>query len=164
MARERAERGGETPSNQQHTSLSIAEIRQLIRLMDKGDIEEIAIEQERDGFKLVLRKPEPTALEWGDDDVDAYAEGVEPAAGIPVETTRTLGATLVGIYHESMTSGGKSLVAAGDAVREGQVVGAIEALNVLSEVESPHAGRVREVLVTDGQPVEYGQPLMVIEL
>ena len=54
-------------------------------------------------------------------------------------------------------------VQAGDAVREGQTVAAIEALNVLNEVEVASAGRVKEVLVDDGQAVEYGQVLMVVE-
>jgi biotin carboxyl carrier protein len=54
-------------------------------------------------------------------------------------------------------------VGVGDVVREGQVVAAIEALNVLNEVEAGSAGRVREILVHDGQPVEYGQPLVIIE-
>ncbi len=54
-------------------------------------------------------------------------------------------------------------MAVGDVVREGQVVAAIEALNVLNEVEASGSGRVHEILASDGQPVEYGQPLLVIE-
>ena len=51
----------------------------------------------------------------------------------------------------------------GDVVREGQVVCAVEALNVFNEVEAPAAGRVLAIYVIDGQPVEYGQPLLAIE-
>lgn len=62
-----------------------------------------------------------------------------------------------------MKPGGKPLVTVGATVREGQVVGAIEALQVYNEVEASSAGTVREILVEEGQPVEYGQPLLVVE-
>ena len=54
-------------------------------------------------------------------------------------------------------------MAVGDRVKAGQLVATIQSLNVLNEVESPIAGRVTELLVQDGQAVEYGQPLMVID-
>ncbi len=70
---------------------------------------------------------------------------------------------LVGVFRSSMKEHGKPLVSTDETVRQGQVVAAIEALNVLNEVEAPTAGRVKEVLVEDGQPVEYGQPLLLVE-
>lgn len=167
MVRERVERGGEaTPSSPQN-SLSIAEIRQLITLMNTGDIEEIAIEHEEDGLKLVLRKPAPVALGLAGGD-DGFADDLSALAdvreGESAESGRhEVGAPLVGIFRASMKVGGKSLVQVGDVVRQGQVIGAIEALNVYNEVEAEAPGRVSDILVTDGQPVEYGQPLMVIE-
>jgi biotin carboxyl carrier protein len=70
--------------------------------------------------------------------------------------------TLVGFYRAVARRGAKPL-APGDNVKEGQIIGAVEALNVLNEVESPAAGRVRKILVDDGQPVQYGQVLMMVE-
>jgi biotin carboxyl carrier protein len=70
--------------------------------------------------------------------------------------------TLVGFYRAVARRGAKPL-APGDSVKEGQIIGAVEALNVLNEVESPAAGRVRKILVDDGQPVQYGQVLMMVE-
>jgi len=58
---------------------------------------------------------------------------------------------------------GGALVAVGDRVKAGQLVGTIESLNVLNEVETTAAGRVVEIFVQDGQPVEYGQVLMAID-
>lgn len=167
MVRERLDRGGEATPPPARNSLSIAEIRQLITLMDAGDIAEIAIEHEEDGLKLVLRKPAPVALglapgEDGLMDDHFVVEDVQ-AAEEADSRRHEVGAPLVGIFRASMKVGSKSLVQRDDVVRQGQVIGAIEALNVYNEVEADVPGRVSEILVSDGQPVEYGQPLMVIE-
>jgi acetyl-CoA carboxylase biotin carboxyl carrier protein len=163
MARERAERGDTTAPASQPAGLNIAEIRQLIALMSAGDIEEIGIEQESVGLKLILRKQTPSAAATV---VEVDGEPYEPAEHAdeqPRDNHIEVGAPLVGIFRTSMKPGSKPLVGVGDVVREGQVVAAIEALNVLNEVEVSIPGRVREILVTDGQPVEYGQTLVVIE-
>src|SRR5262249_55162837 len=85
----------------------------------------------------------------------------EPAA--PVDTKYAVAAPLVGIFHFWAKPKGTPLVSVGDSVKVGQRVGTIQSLNVLNEVETLVAGRVVEVLVQDGQPVEYGQPLMTID-
>ncbi|HLJ81941.1 MAG TPA: acetyl-CoA carboxylase biotin carboxyl carrier protein subunit [Ktedonobacterales bacterium] len=165
MVRERVERGGDTPPQPAQNPLSIAEIRQLISLMSGSDIEEIAIEQDGHGVKLRLAKPAPVAVAFGDD--GGYEDGAllgelaaeEDDASKPYE----IGAPLVGVFRTNMKSNGKALVQVGDIVRQGQVIAAIEALNVLNEVEAGAAGRVSEILATDGQPVEYGQTLLVID-
>ncbi len=80
MARERVERGADTSPASSQPSLSIAEIRQLITLMNGSDIEEIAIERETDGLKLTLRKPAPasTSVVAAEGEFDAY-EPPEPS-------------------------------------------------------------------------------------
>ncbi len=164
MARERIERGGEVRPAQSSNTLNVAEIRQLVKLMGDGDIDEITIEQESAGLKLTLRKPAPVVFASEPDAVGAWSDDPEPADDVEPQTnTLTIGAPLVGIFRASMKAGGKPLVAVGDSVREGQVVAAIEALNVLSEVEASYAGKIVEIAVTDGQPVEYGQPLLIVE-
>ena len=165
MVRERVERGSDTPPPPTQDTLSIAEIRQLISLMSGSDIEEIAIEQEGKGVKLRLAKPASVAVSFGDDgDFDDGALITELTADDSAALRACeVGAPLVGIYRSSMKAGGKALVQPGDIVRQGQVVAAIEALNVLNEVEATSAGRVSEILVMDGQPVEYGQTLLIIE-
>ena len=167
MVRERVERGGEMTPSQPHSSLSIAEIRQLITMMNASDIEEITIEHAADGLNLVLRKPAPVALGLAPGD-DGLVEDLAAVEAVQADDNadahqHEIGAPLVGVFRASMKAGGKSLTQVGDVVRQGQVIGAIEALNVYNEVEAASPGRVSEILVSDGQPVEYGQPLMVIE-
>lgn len=161
MARERSERGGEAPSPSRRTPLSVAELRQLITLMNGSDLEEIVIEQEAKGLRLTLRKPTPETLAPLDVPIfESDGEADDEAGGEPAEkSTVEVRASLVGIFRAAA----KPRATVGDTVREGQVVGAIEALNVLNEVEAPSAGRVQEILVSDGQPVEYGQTLLVLD-
>jgi biotin carboxyl carrier protein len=80
-----------------------------------------------------------------------------------VDTKHTVVAPLVGIFHVWAKPKGSPLVAVGDVVKAGQRVGTIQSLNVLNEVETQVAGRVVEIFVRDGQPVEYGQQLMTID-
>ncbi|HEX6122427.1 MAG TPA: acetyl-CoA carboxylase biotin carboxyl carrier protein subunit [Ktedonobacterales bacterium] len=165
MVRERAERGGETPTAQPRNTLSVAELRQLIALMNNTDLEEITIEQEASGLRLTLRKPPvPLSAATLPAEPELFEAGETlPAEPLPAESGAEVRAPLVGIFRSALKTGGHPLASAGEMVREGQVVGAIESLNVLNEVETSAGGRVKEILVSDGQPVEYGQPLLVID-
>ena len=175
MVRERADRAGRTNGSAPApapASLSVAELRQLISLMDRSDIEEITIEQESDGLHLTLRKPAPVYVDdsalLADDLTEIAPSSADGGAsersgdGQAAPNALDVRSTLVGLYRAVARRGAKPL-APGDNVKEGQVVGAVEALNVLNEIESPATGRVSEVLVADGQPVEYGQALMLVE-
>lgn len=173
MVRERTDRGNGSAPIPASTSLSVAELRQLVSLMDKSDIEEITIEYEGDGLHLTLRKPAPVALDQpasgaaGDLLESMLISAPEPASPDPETSDDAANAldvrsTLVGLYRAVAKRGAKP-IASGDSVKEGQIIGAVEALNVLNEVESPATGRVRKILVGDGQPVEYGQVLMMVE-
>lgn len=179
MARERAERNGtgngHLPPNVEREApdLSIAEIRQLIKLMDTGDLEEIVIEHDG-GLKLLLRKPasgEATVDDLAAGSLDLEVDGLDGAAleeesdaqGRAGDTAIEIGSPLVGVYRARVKPDDKLLIRPGDKVREGQIVAAVEALNYVNEIESAAAGRVKEIFVRDGQPVEYGQPLLSIE-
>jgi acetyl-CoA carboxylase biotin carboxyl carrier protein len=177
MARERSGEPARPQPRQPGQSLSIAELRQLITLMHNSDIEEISVERDEDALRLHLRKPEPvTASSQAVAGLDGLTtDDVAEAPGLDAAANDGLGyvsAPLVGRFHVGAKPGSKPLVAVGDLVRSGQVValslprqvvGTIETLNVINEVESTVAGRVVELNATEGQPVEYGQVLMTIE-
>lgn len=161
MVREHSPRDGEAAPPQPPAGLSVAEIRQLIGLMETSNISELSIE--REGLKLLLLRPAPDALGTFDEgDEEAYADEASPENEWSRNGTVEVGAPLVGVYRSSMNGGGP-LISPGDKVRKGQIIAAIESLNVLSEIEATAAGRISEILVLDGQAVEYGQPLLVIE-
>lgn len=163
MAREKTERSSDATADSPRATLSVAELRQLITLMNGSDIEEIGIE-EQSGLRLTLRKPAPVPASEAHSEDDSYdLVIVDTAAPEPTSTTAEASSPLVGLFRASMKRGGAPLVALGDIVREGQVIAAVESLSVPNEVEAPVSGRIAAIYVHDGQPVEYGQPLMAIE-
>jgi acetyl-CoA carboxylase biotin carboxyl carrier protein len=175
--RERTIRGngahGYDSRTQARARLSATDLRDLIELMKVSDIEEITIEHETSGLRLTLRKPAPvtaaTVIPAGAaaDMLDLDDAEELTAAQTAEQESRAkrieVRAPLVGIFRSSMKGDGKAMVGPDDLIRPGQVVGAIEALNVLNEVEAGVAGRVQKVCVEDGEPVEYGQTLLEIE-
>lgn len=86
-----------------------------------------------------------------------HGEGVMLAEG-----EQLVVAPMVGTYYSAPAPGSDPYVTEGDVVEPGQVVGIIEAMKMMNEIESEVAGTVVRVLVKNGQPVEYGQPLMVV--
>jgi acetyl-CoA carboxylase biotin carboxyl carrier protein len=170
MQREKTMNGDEGTNADEADSASLVSIEQLqhlVRLLDRSDVSELELKRAENGTRLVLRKAKAS------DDFSAVVgtqmvapsslvPDAEPAAP-PKEAKSMIVAPLVGIFHPWAKPRGKALVAVGDRIKVGQIVATIESLNVINEVEAVVAGRVVEILVQNGQPVEYGQPLMSIE-
>lgn len=90
---------------------------------------------------------------------------IDPAVA-PGDLSGHAGAVLspmVGTAFRAAEPGGRPYVDVGDAVREGQTLLIIEAMKTMNQIPAPRAGTVTQVMVEDGQPVEYGEPLMIIE-
>jgi acetyl-CoA carboxylase biotin carboxyl carrier protein len=86
-----------------------------------------------------------------------------PAGGPEAIPAGAVTAPMVGTVYVAGEPGAPAFVKVGDEVREGQVLLIIEAMKVMNPLASPRAGTVKQIMVTDGQPVEYGEPLLVIE-
>ncbi|NLU79744.1 acetyl-CoA carboxylase biotin carboxyl carrier protein [Micromonospora sp. HNM0581] len=87
---------------------------------------------------------------------------VAPPPAVPAART-SVHSPIVGTFYRSPQPGTAPFVAVGDLVRPGQVVGIVEAMKLMNEIVADRPGRVVEILVTDGQPVEYDQPLVVLD-
>ena len=154
-----------------HRVISIEQLQRLVRALDDSDVSELELQRESDGIYLALRKVKASEMNVSPEGglVVAATNGVampfaaETPAPKETETEHKIVAPLVGTFHVWAKPRGGALVAVGDRVKAGQLVGTIQSLNVLNEVETSVAGRVIEVHVQDGQPVEYGQVLMTIE-
>jgi acetyl-CoA carboxylase biotin carboxyl carrier protein len=85
------------------------------------------------------------------------------AAPAPVEAPGTIKAPMVGTAYLSPQPDAPPFVKLGESVREGQTLLIIEAMKVMNQIPAPRAGRVTQILIADGAPVEYGQPLVVVE-
>jgi acetyl-CoA carboxylase biotin carboxyl carrier protein len=144
--------------------MSLEQLRRLVRLLDRSDVFELELRRASAGIRLVLRKAggQPAPLVVGPPDPEKEGQASAPATP-QGETKHFISAHLVGYFHAWARPRGGALVAVGDRVKQGQLVATIQSLNVINEVESTVAGRVVEILVQEGQPVEYGQHLMVID-
>ena len=154
-----------------HSVISIEQLQRLVRALDNSDISELELQRESDGVYLALRKakageihvlPEGALVAAASNGL-AMPSVADAPAPKEKETRHKIVAPLVGTFHVWAKPRGGTLVAVGDRVKAGQLVGTIQSLNVLNEVETSVEGRVIEVHVQDGQPVEYGQVLMTID-
>ncbi|MBU6155700.1 MAG: acetyl-CoA carboxylase biotin carboxyl carrier protein [Alphaproteobacteria bacterium] len=94
------------------------------------------------------------------------AAAVAPAAPKAAETAGHPGlvtSPMVGTAYLAPSPGAAPFVKVGDTVKEGQTLLIIEAMKTMNQIPAPRAGRVTKVIVNDGQPVEYGEPMMIIE-
>ncbi|MGH2494281.1 MAG: acetyl-CoA carboxylase biotin carboxyl carrier protein [Ktedonobacteraceae bacterium] len=153
--------------------ISIEQLQRLVQALDNSDVSELELQRESDGVYLALRKVKVSETNIASEGalvvtatngvaMPVGADSPAPAAK-EKETQHKITAPLVGTFHVWARPRGGALVAVGDRVKAGQLVGTIQSLNVLNEVETTIAGRVIEVHVQDGQPVEYGQLLMTID-
>ncbi|GLV57036.1 acetyl-CoA carboxylase biotin carboxyl carrier protein subunit [Dictyobacter sp. S3.2.2.5] len=146
--------------------VGIEHLKRLVQLLDASDVSEIEVKRPAEGMQLVLRKARAQsagevttyAVAAAEDESDETRS--EEAAA---ESRHTINAPLVGIFHSWGKPKGNPLVTVGDRVKPGQLVGTIQSLNVINEVESTIAGSIAEILVQDGQAVEYGQQLFLID-
>ena len=95
--------------------------------------------------------------------IDFSNEDPAPAPAAPQQTGTPLTSPMVGTFYRAPSPGADPFVKVGDTVKKGQVVCIIEAMKLLNEVEADMDGTVKEVCVENGQPVEFGQSLFIIE-
>jgi len=139
--------------------MDLERIEALIEVIKDARVTELSVR--RDGSAVVVRKPPgngvyaPSKRGTGPQE-DALPDSPAEETASPVGTIIT--APMVGIFH--MTDGVRSL---GTHVKKGQVVGAIESMKLMNDVVSQMDGRVSEIYVEDGMPVEYGQALFRLD-
>ncbi len=147
-------------SNDEHDErISVSQLKHLVHLLDMSDVSEIEVKRAEEGMHLVLRK---ASGQPGENTYQGQSVSAEPIT-TPAETRHTITSSLVGIYHPWSKPNGKQRISVGERVKVGQLVGMIQSLNVINEVETPFAGRITEIFVQDGQAVEYGQQLVIID-
>ncbi len=153
--------------------MDIKQIQELIKFVSRSGVNEVAIEQEN--FKITIKTNQtPTVVTAT---VPAPAATALPAAPAPqpVSATETKPATedvskyimikspMIGTFYRSSSPDKASFVNVGDEVSTGKVVCIIEAMKLFNEIESEVSGRIVKVLVENASPVEYDQPLFLVE-
>ncbi len=154
----------------------LSAVRELLRLMNQTDITEVLIE--RGDTKLHVKRGTAVPIvaapagQFAQPMVQAASAPVQPLfapeplpAGGPVAMPagHTIAAPMVGTFYAATSPKDAPFVQEGDEIHIGDPIGIIEAMKMMNEIESEVSGRVARILVKNGQPVEYGQPLMVVE-
>lgn len=151
--------------------MDLDRLREIIDLVAESDVSEIEIEEE--GLRIVVRKsapvaaPVPTAIHHVAPPPAAAHAPVpvapdEPAAP-PASNGTEVRAPIVGTFYSSPSPDADMFVDVGSKVKAGDVLCIIEAMKLMNEIESEVSGTVREILVDNASPVEFDQPLFVIE-
>jgi acetyl-CoA carboxylase biotin carboxyl carrier protein len=147
------------------------EIRRLADLLKEYDLSEVEVE--REGVRVRLRRDVQAAPAMPVSPVPHQAAPVAPGPAPLGEAAATaaageahhlaIEAPMVGTFYRAPSPDASPFVREGDRVKKGQVVCIVEAMKLMNEIESKVAGRVVKVLVENAQPVEYGQPLFLLE-
>jgi acetyl-CoA carboxylase biotin carboxyl carrier protein len=138
-------------------------IRELAALLNETGLTEIEIE--RDDTRIRVARSAAPAMVHAPVPVSAPAP-VKVEAAPPADLASHAGAVvspMVGTAFRAPEPDAKPYVEVGDKVREGQTLLIVEAMKTMNQIPAPRAGTVLKIMVEDGQPVEYGEPLMIIE-
>ena len=151
----------ETGDKAEAASIDHEIIRELAKLLDETGLTEI--EFERGGVRVrVARQGQPVVAAMAAPRAAAAAPADIPA-GDPSKHPGAVPSPMVGTAYLGPEPGARPYVEVGSQVRAGQTVLIIEAMKTMNQIPAPRAGRVMQILVEDAQPVEFGEPLMIIE-
>ena len=157
--------------------MDLRKIKKLIELLDESGIAEIEVTEGEESVRIsrygasppVVQAAAPVAPPAPSGAVPAADGAPAPAATTPAAEERSspsgslIDAPMVGTMYRAPSPGAPPFVEVGSRVAAGDVVCIIEAMKILNQIESEVGGVVREILVENGQPVEFGQTLMIVE-
>ncbi len=152
--------------------MDIRKVKQLIRLLEESGVSEIEIHEGEESVRIsrgtVLNTPGYAPLHNSNITLNTPPITHSPSTTVdiaptPIETSgQTIKAPMVGTFYRSATPSDKPFVEIGSVVKAGSILCIVEAMKMLNQIETDHAGVVKAILVENGQPVEFGQPLFVI--
>jgi acetyl-CoA carboxylase biotin carboxyl carrier protein len=160
--------------------MDIRKIKKLIELLEESGIAEIEIKEGEEAVRIsrlpaggaTVQALPPVASGAPVPAAAATAAPVPPPAGLagpegaapkPKPSEHVITAPMVGTFYASPSPGAKAFVEIGDEVKVGQVLCIIEAMKMMNQIEADKAGRISSIMARNGDPVEFGQPLFVVE-
>ena len=168
-------------ANQEHAPMNLNQIQDLIKFVAKSGVSEVEIEQK--DFKITIKTPAgkkevqviaapapgyvtppPMPVATPAPAVAAPTPAAAPAAAPAADSKYvTIKAPMIGTFYRSSGPGKPVFVNVGDEVKPGKPICIIEAMKLFNEIESDVAGKIVKVLVDDAKPVEYDQPLFLVD-
>lgn len=157
--------------------MDIKQIHELVKLINKSNIGELTIEKA--DFKITIKQKKEPAQHFGSPMIQQIPQATQvalPSSGgaAPVTSQKTeeapkatnlltIKSPMIGTFYRQAGPGKPLFVSVGDEVETGQVVCIIEAMKLFNEIESEVSGKIVKVLVEDASPVEFDQPLFLVE-
>ena len=154
--------------------MELEQIKAIIAMMKDNDLSEFSMEQDGlkirikrgpEGFQPTVTLPPAVPTQLAAAPVSTQAPAAAPAAPAPAvaANAKHIESPMVGTFYRSASPGAKAFVEIGSTVKVGETICIIEAMKILNEIEADQSGVVTQILCQNGQAVEYGQPLFVIE-
>ena len=153
--------------------MDIRKVKKLIELLEESGIAEIEITEGEESVRISRNGPgqpqmqmmmqAPAQMMPAPAAAAAPAAAPAAAAAAPAVAGHAVKSPMVGTFYRSPSPGAKSFVEVGQTVKEGEVLCIIEAMKMMNQIESDKAGVVKAILANNGDPVEFGQPLFIIE-
>ncbi len=149
--------------------MDIRKVKKLIELLEESGVSEIEIHEGEESVRIsrntqsyvaapIMQAPAPAAAPV------AVAASASEANTAPAEPSgHTVKSPMVGTFYRSSSPGAKPFTEVGQQVNAGETLCIIEAMKLLNQIEADKTGTVKAILVENGQPVEYNQPLFIIE-
>ena len=151
--------------------MDLRKLKTLIDLVSESNISELEITEAEGKVRIVkasaaaaqapmmMMAPAPAPAMAA----SPQAAAAPAPAAEPEETGHVVKSPMVGTFYRASSPGAKSLADVGQPIKEGESICIIEAMKIMNEIESDHSGTVVKVLVQNGQAVEFGQPLFIVE-
>jgi acetyl-CoA carboxylase biotin carboxyl carrier protein len=149
--------------------MDLRKLKTLIDLVSESNITELEITEADGKVRIVKADPvaAPVAHAPAAPVVYAPAAAPAPVATAPVPPVEDPGhvvkSPMVGTFYRSANPGAKAFAEVGDSIKEGDPICIIEAMKIMNEIEADKSGVVKQILCENGQAVEFGQPLLIIE-
>jgi len=153
--------------------MDIRKIKKLIELLDESGVAEIEIKEGEESLRISRQTSTvaaaPVAVAAAPAPVAAAPVGAAPAAAAPEPAAEEevsghkVTSPMVGTFYRSSSPGSPVFTDVGQRVNEGETLCIIEAMKILNQIEADKSGTVKAILVENGQPVEFGQPMFIIE-
>ncbi|MGD8593462.1 MAG: acetyl-CoA carboxylase biotin carboxyl carrier protein [Gammaproteobacteria bacterium] len=152
--------------------MDIRKVKKLIELLEESGISELEIHEGEESVRISRYSQAPAAPAYVQP-MTAMPQVSMPAAEAPVSSGEpavaegisghSINSPMVGTFYRASSPGTKPFVEVGDHVNVGDTLCIVEAMKLLNQIESDKVGTVKAILVENGQPVEYGEPLFIIE-
>ena len=149
--------------------MNIKEIKEMINLMNENNLMELEVEKE--GMRIKLKRSSSGEIQTAPIVIEREARKQEPEtgssskeeSGVLGEKTIEIKAPMVGTFYRAPSPEASPFVEVGQEIVPGQVICIIEAMKLMNEIKSEINGRISEILIDNTEPVEYGQPLFLVE-